>query len=109
VARAEAQGIVARLKDHRDEIEAETSVLVAGERDAANKPAFSNAELRSAETKRRLAASDDYGKVMHELSFAENDLTMRGLDVQRLEDEQRSWRAVVDLAVAEINLLVAGR
>jgi hypothetical protein len=108
-ARAEAQGIVTRLKDQRDEIEAETAVLVGAERDAANKPAFSNAELRAAETKRRLSTSADYGRIASELAFAENDKTMRELEVQRLEDEQRSWRAVVDLTIAEINLVVAGR
>lgn len=102
---------VADAKGALQDCENEVAVEVAAQKDQ-----FTNETLRKTETKRRLGASVGYqqllkalGSIEAELLDAEVTRTRAALDVQRLEDEQRSIRTHADLTCAEVQLLVAGR
>ena len=123
-AAREARGRVGEAKkrvvDVKVEIEdgkLETLLLVSAERaNGSDKPRYSNEAARNAAVADALAKSSAHQERVKRLAGAEADVVNAELyagqldnDVKRLEDEQREWRAVVDLTVAEVTLLVHGR
>jgi len=80
------------------EIEAEMITLIAAEVNPdTRKAAFSNAEARGAELIRRKAESKDYAAAYGAVRRAEEDVNALQFDLERLYDEFRAYRYVVDL------------
>ena len=89
-----------------NEIEAEMIALIAAEKDPnSGKAAFSNAEARGAELIRRKAESKDYAAAYGAVRRAEEDVNALQFDLERLYDEFRAYRYVVDLTARELALL----
>lgn len=97
------------LKDAQaqvNEIEAEMIALIAAEKDPdTRKPAFSNAEARAAELVRRKAGEPTFKAASLALRAAEEDVNAAQFDLERLHDEFRAYRYVVDLTARELALL----
>jgi len=88
------------------EIEAEMITLIAAEVNPdTRKAAFSNAEARGAELIRRKAESKDYAAAYGAVRRAEEDVNALQFDLERLYDEFRAYRYVVDLTARELALL----
>lgn len=108
---------VAAAKKRLGEVEAERAdrlaeltALVAGDEQ------FRNETARKAEVRRRGKGDVELQRCeaavrAHEADVlkAEMRRTQAGLDVRRLEDEQRAWRGRLDAIQVEVQLLVAGR
>jgi hypothetical protein len=97
--RRELKAATSELKD----VELEVTAMVNGDK------AFTNAEARKAEVTRRLRSHAGYQAAQQRAAAADVSVSNAELDVQRLEDQQRAWRAYLDATAAEVALLVAGR
>lgn len=97
------------LKDAQtavQELEAEMVTMIAAEVNPnTGKPAFSNAEARAAELVRRKANDPRYLEASQELQRAEETMNAVQFDLERLYDEFRAYRYVVDLTARELALL----
>lgn len=88
------------------ELEAEMMAAIATEVNPnTGKPAFSNAETRAAELVRRKSADPRYLEASRELQRAEETMNAIQFDLERLYDEFRAYRYVVDLTARELALL----
>lgn len=97
------------LKAEIADAEKEAEFDAAMARDDQGKLRYSNAEQRKAAAGKALADSAVHRERLKRLSDAEGDALTAQIEVARLEDEHRAYRTIVDLTVAEIQLLVAGR
>jgi hypothetical protein len=104
-----AQDAVTALKGAVADAEAEMLMEVTAATDEAGKVKFTNEATRKAEVRRRLGSDPLHRDRAKALADAETDAFSAQLAVQRLEDEHRAARAVADLTIAEIELLVHGR
>ncbi len=97
------------LKDAQaqvNELEAEMIALITAEVNPdTRKAAFSNAEARGAELIRRKAADTNYAAAYGAVRKAEEDVNATQFDLERLYDEFRAYRYVVDLTARELALL----
>lgn len=88
------------------EIEAEIVAAIAAEINPnTGKPAYSNAESRAAELVRRKANDPRYLEASRELQRAEETVNAVQFDLERLYDEFKAYRYVVDLTARELALL----
>ena len=96
------------LKDAQANLDLESGRLlleIQAERDpATGKPAFSNAEMRSAELAKRQATDAAYQAAADAVRDAENKLTDAELDAQQLKDELTTYRALAELTAARLRL-----
>lgn len=96
------------LKDAQANLDLESGRLlleIQAERDpATGKPAFSNAEMRSAELAKRQATDTAYQAAADAVRDAENKLTDAELDAQQLKDELTTYRALAELTAARLRL-----
>lgn len=97
--RRELKTTSSELKD----VELEVTAMVNGDK------TFKNAEARKAEVTRRLRSHAGYQTAQQRAAAADVAVTNAELEVQRLEDQVKAWRAYLDATVAEIQLLVCGR
>ena len=89
-----------------NEMEAEMIALIAAEKDPnSGKAAFSNAEARAAELTRRKANDPSYRSAALAVKSAEEEVNAAQFDLERLYDEFRAYRYVVDLTARELALL----
>ena len=89
-----------------NEIEAEMIALIAAEKDPnSGKAVFSNAEARAAELTRRKANDLSYRSAALAVRAAEEEVNAAQFDLERLYDEFRAYRYVVDLTARELALL----
>ncbi len=89
-----------------NELEAEMIALIAAEKDPnSGKAAFSNAEARAAELTRRKANDLSYRSAALAVRAAEEEVNAAQFDLERLYDEFRAYRYVVDLTARELALL----
>lgn len=111
-ARQRSADAARRAKDLKQEIaEAETEARLnaALATDSTGKKAYPNDEARKAAAADQLAKSPAHRERLRALADAEGDALTASLDVSRIEDEHRSYRSVVELTIAKVQLLVAGR
>ena len=88
------------------ELEAEMVAAIAAEiNPKTGKAAFSNAEARGAELIKRKAESKGYAAAYGAVRRAEEDVNALQFDLERLYDEFRAYRYVVDLTARELALL----
>ena len=89
-----------------NELEAEMIALIAAEVNPnTGKAAFSNAEARAAELIRRKANNLTYRSAALAVKSAEEEVNAAQFDLERLYDEFRAYRYVVDLTARELALL----
>ena len=89
-----------------NELEAEMIALIAAEKDPnSGKAVFSNAEARAAELTRRKANDPSYRSAALAVRAAEEEVSAAQFDLERLQDEFRAYRYVVDLTARELALL----
>jgi len=114
---AEATSRAATDKEAIKQAEAEVLLLVSGEtvtestadgKPGKVKPAYANAESRTAEAGRRLATDPRHQARVAQFAEADAERVRTAIAVQQLEDEHRALRGVADLTVAEVSLLTAG-
>ena len=90
------------------ELEAEMIALIAAEVSPnTGKAAFSNAEARAAELIRRKANNLTYRSAALAVKSAEEEVNAAQFDLERLYDEFRAYRYVVDLTARELALLAS--
>ena len=88
------------------ELEAEMVAAIAAEVNPnTGKAAFSNAEARAAELTRRKANNLSYRSAALAVKSAEEEVSAAQFDLERLQDEFRAYRYVVDLTARELALL----
>jgi len=88
------------------ELEAEMVAAITAEINPnTGKAAFSNAEARGAELIRRKATNKNYAAAYGAVRRAEEDVNALQFDLERLYDEFRAYRYVVDLTARELALL----
>jgi len=88
------------------ELEAEMVAAIAAEVNPnTGKAAFSNAEARAAELIRRKANNLTYRSAALAVKSAEEEVNAAQFDLERLYDEFRAYRYVVDLTARELALL----
>ncbi len=81
--------------------------LVRAELDPDTKKAkFTNAEGRESEVQRRLATSPEHQRLVAESRAAELDHENAVNAFSRVEDEHRGHGRIIDLTIAEVNLLI---
>jgi len=103
-----ARRILKEAQTALQELEAEMMAAIAAEvNPKTGKAAFSNAEARGAELIRRKAESKDYAAAYGAVRRAEEDVNALQFDLERLYDEFRAYRYVVDLTARELALLAA--
>jgi hypothetical protein len=103
-----ARRILKEAQVQLQELEAEMVAAIAAEVNPnTGKAAFSNAEARGAELIRRKAESKDYAAAYGAVRRAEEDVNALQFDLERLYDEFRAYRYVVDLTARELALLAS--
>lgn len=105
---SEAQQRVKVLKAEVEDMRLEALLQVSIEK-IGDKPRYTNDESRKAAVAQALTYSPRAKDLGKHLADAEAEALNADLDVKKLEEDQRAFRAVVDLTCAEISLLVAGR
>ena len=89
-----------------NELEAEMIALIAAEVNPnTGKALYSNAEARAAELIRRKANNLTYRSAALAVKSAEEEVNAAQFDLERLYDEFRAYRYVVDLTARELALL----
>lgn len=105
---AEARRALTEAQNSRNEEEAILKTMIAAEIDRdTRKPVYSNAEARAAELINRKkigTAYQDAERVAHDAEAAVNSLQF---DLERLQDEFRAYRYVVDLTARELALMAS--
>ena len=88
------------------ELEAEMVAAIAAEVNPnTGKALYSNAEARAAELIKRKATNKNYAAAYGAVRRAEEDVSVAQFDLERLYDEFRAYRYVVDLTARELALL----
>lgn len=106
---ADADKLVRDVKTEIADAENEAAFEAAMAVDEGGKKKFTNDEQRKAAAKLALAKDTEHQARVTRLGEAESEAMNARLLVGRLEDEHRAYRAIVDLTVAEVDLLTAGR
>jgi len=89
-----------------NEMEAEMVATIGAEKDpGSGKALYSNAEARAAELTRRKANNLSYRTAALAVKSAEEEVNAAQFDLERLYDEFRAYRYVVDLTARELALL----
>ena len=70
---------------------------------------FTNAEARKAEIAKRSAANPEIKRLAATVDACDVEVTNTQIDVQKIEDEVKTWRTHADITCAEIQLLCIGR
>jgi len=92
----------------RNEEEALIKTIIAAETNPdTGKPAFTNAEARAAELVNRKKSSSEYQLAEKVCSDAEARVNSLQFDLERLQDEFRAYRYVVDLTARELALMAS--
>lgn len=105
---AEKRQTLEDSKAARQALEAEMVAEIAAETNGNGKPKFSNAEARAAELvnrKKQNPAYQEAEKACREAEWAANEAQF---DLEKLIDEFKAYRYVVDLTARELALLAAG-
>lgn len=105
---AEKRQALEDAKAARQALEAEMVAEIAAKTNGNGKPKFSNAEARAAELinrKRQNPAYQEAEKACREAEWALNEAQF---DLEKLIDEFKAYRYVVDLTARELALLAAG-
>lgn len=85
------------------ELEAEmASEISSATNPGTGKPAYSNAEARSAELIKRKAENPEYKAAFGAMRKAEEALSIAQYDLEKLADEFKSYRYVCDLTAREL-------
>lgn len=101
-----ARRILKEAQTALQELEAEMVAAIAAEVNPnTGKAAFSNTEARGAELIRRKATNKNYAAAYDAVRRAEEDVNALQFDLERLYDEFRAYRYVVDLTARELALL----
>ena len=101
-----ARRILKEAQTTLQELEAEMVAAIAAEVNPnTGKAAFSNAEARGAELIGRKAMDKGYAAAYGSVRHAEEDVNAAQFDLERLYDEFRAYRCVVDLTARELALL----
>ena len=104
-----AEAARATLKEAKNALTEAEAMLVAEIAAEVNpdtsKAAFTNAEQRGAELIRRKAESKEYAAAYGAVRRADEAVSVAQFDLERLYDEFRAYRCVVDLTAREIALL----
>jgi predicted nucleic acid-binding Zn-ribbon protein len=97
------------------DIKAVTEAEVTVEPNGDGKPRFSNDKLRSAETTRRLAASEEYQAAREEAQGYEEQISTEYLDiglakneVSKLESTMANYRAILSSRAAQLTAIFGG-
>ena len=92
----------------RNEEEALLKTMITAEMNPdTGKPAFTNAEARAAELINRKKTNADYQAAERVYSDAEASVNSLQFDLERLQDEFRAYRYVVDLTARELALIAS--
>lgn len=105
----DAEQRVKAIKAEIEDSEIEERLMISLKETADGKKAYPNDQARKDALAKALAESPTHRERCKRLNDAELELTTAKMNMQRLEDEHRAWRAVVDITLAEVQLLVAGR
>lgn len=101
-----ARRILKEAQTALQELEAEMVAAIAAEvNPKTGKALYSNAEARGAELIKRKAESKGYAAAYGAVRRAEEDVNALQFDLERLYDEFRAYRYVVDLTARELALL----
>lgn len=105
---ADARRQYADTQNTRNEEEALLKSMIAAEINPnTNKPTFSNAEARAAELINRKKTSATYQEAEKAVQEAETRVNSLQFDLERLQDEFKSYRYVVDLTARELALMAS--
>lgn len=105
----DAEQRVKGLKAEVADAELEELLVASTKLSPEGKKAYPNEEARKAAVAIELGKSPTHRDRLKRLADAESEALNAKLEVSRLEDEQRAFRAVADVTIAEVQLLVAGR
>jgi hypothetical protein len=106
----DAQQRVKTLKAELDDSRMEALLTVSAAKvNGGDKPLYPNEAARNAAVSKALAENPSYRDLSKRLEGAETDEFNASLELRRLEDEHKAWRAAADLVIAEVSLLVAAR
>lgn len=101
-----ARRILKEAQTTLQEFEAEMVAAIAAEVNPnTGKALYSNAESRGAELIKRKAVNQEYVAAYGAVRRAEEDVNALQFDLERLYDEFRAYRYVVDLTARELALL----
>lgn len=105
---SEARRALTEALNTRNEEEALLKTAIAAEvNPSTGKPAFSNAEARAAELVNRKKTSAAYQEAEKAVQEAEAQVNSLQFDLERLQDEFKSYRYVVDLTARELALIAS--
>lgn len=105
---SQARQLLTEAQVARNEEEALLKTIIAAETNPdTGKPAFTNAEARAAELVNRKKASAEYQATERVCSDAEATVNSLQFDLERLQDEFRSYRYVVDLTARELAVMAS--
>lgn len=104
----DAEQRVKALKAEVADAEMEELLIASMKINGDGKKVYPNDEARKAAVSKALAESPTHRDRVKRLTDAETEMLNAKLDVGRIEDEHRAYRAVVDLTAAEVQLLVHG-
>lgn len=105
---AEKRQALEDVKAARQALEAEMVAEIAAETNGNGKPKFSNAESRAAELINRKRQNPAYQEAEKACREAEWGMNEAQFDLEKLIDEFKAYRYVVDLTARELALLAAG-
>jgi len=107
----QARQQLTEAQNARTEAEALLKTMIAAETNNTGKntgkPAFSNAEARAAELVNRKKTSVEYQEADQAVRDIESRVNSLQFDLERLQDEYKSYRYVVDLTARELALLAS--
>ncbi|MGD9663417.1 MAG: hypothetical protein AB7U63_19390, partial [Porticoccaceae bacterium] len=105
---SQARRQLSEAQNARAEIEALLVSMIAAEVNPnTGKPAFSNAEARAAELINRKKQSAEYQQAEKVYRDSEVQVNSLQFDLERLQDEFRAYRYVVDLTARELALIAS--
>jgi len=105
---SEARRALTEAQNFRNEEEAILKTMIAAEINPnTGKPAFSNTEARAAELINRKKTSATYQEAEKAVQEAETRVNSLQFDLERLQDEFKSYRYVVDLTARELALMAS--
>jgi hypothetical protein len=105
---AEARRQLTEAQNARNEEEALIKTMIAAEMNPnTGKPMFPNAEARAAELINRKKSSTEYQQTEKVCGDIEATVNTLQFDLERLQDEFRAYRYVVDLTARELALLAS--
>lgn len=105
---AQARKQLSEAQNSRTEAEAILKTMIAAEVNPdTGKPTYSNAEARAAELVNRKKTSVEYQNADKLTQDAEAAVNTLVFDLERLQDEFKSYRYIVDLTARELALLAS--